>query len=176
LANADWVVVGRIIKAHALAGQVVVFPETDAPERFRPGSCFFTRDRASLTVRSSHRFEKGFLVGFEEVGDRTAAEALRGAELLIRDTDRRQLGLDEYWPDDLVGLEVRDMAGLRVGVITGVDDTTAQHRLVIQGPREMVEVPLVEALVPEVNVSGRVVVIRPIPGLLDAGHINDREP
>lgn len=48
------------------------------------------------------------ILRIEGVADRTAAEALRGRELLVPDTLRPELGEDEYWPEQLVGCRVLD--------------------------------------------------------------------
>ncbi len=55
------------------------------------------------------------------------------------------------------------MVGRVVDVIVG----GAQDRLVIERGEERFEVPFVEPLVPEVDLSSGTVVIAPLPGLLE---------
>lgn len=93
-----------------------------------------------------------------------AAEAIRGNDVIT--TQRRELGENEYWPEDLVGLEVRDPDGNRLGQVATLITGGAQDRLVIDAAEGRFEVPFVAALVPEVDVSGGVVVIAPIEGLI----------
>ncbi|MEX1271460.1 MAG: ribosome maturation factor RimM, partial [Acidimicrobiia bacterium] len=96
--------VGRIGRPHGLHGYVTVHPETDNPDRFAPGSPVLTDSGDTLTVQKSQERGNKLLVRFEEVGDRTAAEALTGTQLFIDEAERRPLADNEYWPDDLVGL------------------------------------------------------------------------
>lgn len=150
-------------------GSVVVEPETDDPDgRFRPGSEFATPDGRVLVVRSRRRSNDLLLVRFEDHGDRDAAEALRGAVLTIPAADRRRLGEDEYWPDELVGYEVVDEEGRHLGRVTGVIEGSAQDRLAVAtAAGAETEVPFVTALVPRVDVATRRITVRPIPGLMD---------
>ena len=75
-------VVGRVVKAHGLRGELVVEPRTDNVDaRFAPGAVLSVRGSrasgiASLTVVAARRHGDRLLVTVEEVGDRDAAEAL----------------------------------------------------------------------------------------------------
>ncbi len=123
---------------------------------------------ATLVVVSASVSEAGaILVRFEGVTDRTEAEALRGVSLWIDESDRRALGPDEYWPEDLIGCTVLSTTGLEVGTVTGVVEGAAQDRLVIVTPSGVVEVPFVAALVPEVDAVMKTVVVETIEGLID---------
>lgn len=164
------VTVGRIGRAHGLAGELFVRPESDVPERFRAGAVFATDETPprELEVRSSRTHNQRLLVAFVGISDRTAAEALRGVGLTIDISDRRQLAVDEFWPDELVGLAVRDSAGRRVGMVTGVETGGPQDRLVVHTDdgRQGV-VPFVRDLVPEVDIPGGWVVVDFVEGLLN---------
>lgn len=157
-------IVGRILKAHGVRGEVVVASESDNPTRFARGAVLATPDGSRLVVRASRPHNASFVVSFEGVDDRTAAERLRGKALSIEPTDRRVLEPDEYWPDDLIGLHVRDQEGTPLGVIVDVV-IGAQDRLVVQTSSGTVDVPFVHSLVPHVDMPGGFVTVNPIPGL-----------
>jgi 16S rRNA processing protein RimM len=161
------VLVGTVVKAHGLSGDVVVIPETDYEARFTRGRSVYTPDGRALTVKSNKPGEKGWLVSFEEIGDRSLAQALVGHGLLIDSRDRRSLRSNEFWPDQLVGLEVRELSGRGIGRVVGVDDSSEQARLRITTTGGEVEVPFVDELVPEIDLDGGYLVVAPIPGLLD---------
>ena len=113
------VVVGRIGKVHGLRGEVSVEPRTDEPDRrFADGAVLRTQtprgtaphgaDRpTSLTVRTVRWHQSRLLVTFDEVADRTAAEALRGLTLVV-DVDIAEEPDDpeEFYDHQLVGLAV----------------------------------------------------------------------
>ena len=126
----------------------------------------FTAANERLTVGAARATEKGLLIRFEEISDRNASEALGKADLFIPAVERRPLGNDEYWPDELVGLEVRNPDGSSVGRVVAIDDTSPQARLVVAVPAGETLIPLVTELVPEIDLAQGFLVLRPIPGLL----------
>ena len=161
------VLVGTVGKPHGLDGSVVVHAETDNPDRFGPGTSMHLESGEKLTIHRVRSSETTLLVSFEGVDDRDAAERLRGLTLWIDESDRRDLESDEYWPEDLIGLDVRDPEGNALGSIVAVDAESPQSRLTIATTRGEFIVPLVTALVPEVNQAAGYVVVDPIEGLLD---------
>jgi 16S rRNA processing protein RimM len=106
------------------------------------------------------------LVSFDGTNDRDGAEALRGLTLTILASERRRLDPDEFWPEDLVGLEVRNPGGGRIGRVVGIDAEAPQPHLDVETEEGVFVVPLVTALVPEVNVAAGYLVIEPVDGLL----------
>jgi 16S rRNA processing protein RimM len=141
--------VGRIGRPHGIRGEVTVVVDGD-PDRFVPGAIFGT-DRPGmpvLTLAAARRHrDRGMIVSFEGVADRTAAEDLRGIVLTIAGGERRDLETDEFWPDDLVGLRAVDASGEPLGEVTGVV-FGPQDRLVVATPDgRSVEVPFVHDIV-----------------------------
>ena len=116
-------------------------------------------DDRSHTVDEIRRGKKGYQVKFEGVTTRAQAEVLRGHDVAAE--GRRELGDEEFWPSDLIGLEVRPGGG----VVVAVDHGAAQDRLVIDRGGERFEVPFVEELVPVVDLAGGFVEIVEIEGL-----------
>jgi 16S rRNA processing protein RimM len=165
------VTVGRLGRPHGLDGELVLYPDTDNPQRFVPGARLTasTTDPPRLLTISVARPHRGaILVGFVGVGSRAAADELANAELIVDLDDLRPLGDGEYWPEDLVGLEARSSEGEVVGRVVDVVLGGAQDRLVIERDEERFEIPFVEPLVPEVNLSSGVVIIALLPGLLES--------
>ena len=72
--------VGRIGRAHGLRGELSVTLTSDRAERLAPGAVLGTDDR-DLVVESSRPHQQRWLVRFEGVDDRTAAEQLLGVTL-----------------------------------------------------------------------------------------------
>ncbi|GAA1890128.1 ribosome maturation factor RimM [Lapillicoccus jejuensis] len=180
-------VVARIGKPHALRGEVTVQLHTDDPEsRFVPGATFPTQAAAGsgvpreLTLRSARLHQGTWLLAFEEVPDRTGAEGLRGTRLLADaapagagdDADDAGESEEGFYEDELVGLDVLDPAGARLGRVSGLEVGVAQDLLRVTlegGDRDGAEVlvPFVRAIVPSVDLAARRVVVDAPPGLLE---------
>ena len=177
MASTDSLLVARIGKPHGLRGEVTVQTHTDDPEgRYVPGTVFATEAAAgtgvprALTLASARKHREIWLLGFEEIPDRTGAESLRGTRLLLdpeeldEDTDDNE----GWYEHDLVGLAVVDPSGAALGEVTGLVVGAAQDLLEVRlaGGREAL-VPFVEAIVTEVDVEGGHVVVDAPAGLFD---------
>lgn len=151
-------VVGRLGRPHGLEGFLGLYVESEDLVHFRVGA-IVDAEELPLTVRELRHGKKGYQVAFEEIPDRTEAERIRGRIIAV--TERRDLGRDEFWPEDLIGLEVKPGGG----VVKGVEHGAWQDRLVIERDDVVFEVPFVDELVPVVDLEGGCVEIVEIGGL-----------
>jgi len=166
----DLVHVGYVRKAHGIKGSVIVRPLTDDPDqRWTPGAVV-TSDAeppVDYTVVSASDHPAGLLVHFAGVEDRNTSESLKGTSFTIPSDERRDLGDGEYWPDDLVGCTVVNDQDEILGTVESVVFGAAQDRLVVRTESGTIEVPLVDAIVPLVDIPGRRIVATPPGGLFD---------
>ncbi|WP_422116949.1 ribosome maturation factor RimM [Brachybacterium sp. UNK5269] len=169
------VIVATIGKAHGLRGEVALNLRTDQPEeRLQPGTSFEVEDGGrprALTVRSVRAQQNRWYVSFEEVADRTEAEALRGVELSVAvdAEEESDEDPDAWYPSQLKGLAVRHVDGRELGTVVGIEHYPAQDLLIVRtGDGRRVQLPLVEQLVPEVDLENAVVLADPPGGLFDA--------
>lgn len=168
------VIIATIGKAHGLRGEVALILRTDQPEeRLQIGTTFEVevdgRPR-TLTVGRTRRQQDRWYVTFEEVHDRTDVESLRGTDLLIAVDAEEEADEDPdaWYPSQLKGLAVRHVDGRELGVVHGVEHYPAQDLLVVRTPdRRRVQLPLVEELVPEVDLEAGIVTANPPGGLFD---------
>lgn len=139
----------RIGRAQGLKGEVNVRITTDEPgRRFSPGASLFTRDGSDeYTVESARTFKDRWIVHFDGVDSREAAEALNGVELYGEADDPEEMAQENAWyPKDLIGLEARlasDNAlglpgGKVLGKIVDVIDGPAQSLLKLRLASDLV--------------------------------------
>ena len=166
------VVVGRIGRPHGIRGEVTVEPRTDEPdERFAAGAVLSVDGPVGeLVVARPHWHSGRLLVHFEGVGDRNAAEALRGLLLHVeRAEDETPDDPEEFYDSTLMGCAVEREDGSPVGEVVDVLHLPSQDLLVVRAPDDReVLVPFVAAFVSVVDVHQRRIVIEPPEGLLDA--------
>ena len=163
--------IGYVRRAHGIRGAVIVRPLTDGLDRFVVGSVL-TSDNGtwpSVTIEAMQAHKDGLLVTFEGIGDRTTAETLRGTSFLIDPAQRRDLGGDEFWPDQLVGLRIVDGSGAEFGSVVDVVTGAAQDRLQVDGPDGLFEIPFVAAIVTNVDLADGVVVVDMPAGMATPG-------
>jgi 16S rRNA processing protein RimM len=119
--------VGHVVRAHGLRGEVLVELVTDRTDRLAPGASLQT-DGRPLTVSSARPHQGRYLVMFEGVGERSAAEALVGTVLRAHAVDDP----DAVWVHDLIGSVVREPDGTERGRVVSVLANPAHDQLVLE--------------------------------------------
>jgi 16S rRNA processing protein RimM len=157
-------VIGRLGRPHGLDGYIGLYVDEDDVVHFQPGKTVFVEGRPYV-VGAIRRADRGHHLKLFGVDSRVAAEAIRGNDVLA--AERRELGENEYWPEDLVGLTARDPDGNDIGIVSSLVTGGAQDRLVVEREGARFEVPFVTELVPEVDVTGGFVVVNLIEGLIE---------
>jgi 16S rRNA processing protein RimM len=165
-------VVGLIARPHGIRGEVIVDVRTDEPaQRFAPGAVLVTESGGppTLTVEAARAHQGRLIVSFEGVPDRDLAETLRGVRLCVDSADVAPPGdPDEFNDHELVGLAAVGSDGEKLGEVVRVDHAPASDLLVLRLPDGRTGlVPFVKAIVPEVDLAGRRVVLTPPEGLFD---------
>jgi 16S rRNA processing protein RimM len=157
--------VGRITRAHGIRGEVAVLNLSEVKVRFEPGSRLRLEDGRTLTVEAARPHGHRLLVKFEEVPDRTVAEALRGQVLLVPAAEAPDPAEGSYWVHQVVGLEVVTENGRRLGHVREVLHNPANDLWVTGGPGGEVLIPALGEVVLEVDVGAGRAVVREIEGL-----------
>lgn len=177
MADAEWVIVGRIRKAHGIRGELVVEPITDAPDAiFASGRRVFVGDAAGdalpdlppLEVVRARPFKEGLLVTFDGIADRNEAERWRERHLLVPGDELPPLAEDEVYIHDLLGLRVQRGSGESIGTVVEVYELPQGLMLEIdRGREDTVLVPFHESMVERVDVDAKLIVLNPPEGLLE---------
>lgn len=158
------IVVGVIAGPHGVAGEVRVQPVTDFPERFeRPHSVVlrFKDVTRPARVLRGRRHGQVYLVTLEGIGDRTAAESLRGAEVCIDEACLTPLPAGHHYAFQLIGLRAETPDGRPLGTVTDVLKLPANDVFVVQGPGGERLVPAIKDIVLELAPERGVMVIKP---------------
>ncbi|MDR2529516.1 MAG: ribosome maturation factor RimM [Synergistaceae bacterium] len=119
--TSDKIVVGYVASAHGVRGGIRIVPLTDFPDRFfRMKSLELYAEGArlcTLRVTRARAGSKGRVIVESDLLDRSEAERLVGASVLIDPEERVPLPEGSFWVDDLIGLAVHDSAGNILGVV-----------------------------------------------------------
>jgi 16S rRNA processing protein RimM len=162
------VAVGVITGAHGIRGQVKIRCFTADP--------YVLSDYTLLNETGSKRYElridaetKAGLVGtLKGVKDRNAAELLKGTQFFIDKSKLPEPDEEEFYYDQLTGLDVRDAAGTSLGTISAVYDFGAGDILEIRhtdGKKEMY--PFTKVNFPQVRVQDGYVLAE-LPEIVEA--------
>jgi 16S rRNA processing protein RimM len=158
--------IGKVVRAVGLKGHLGVAGSDGALGELERIS-LRRGESEPETVRVEEARPQGriWAVKVEGVSDRTAAEALVGAEVLAPRDELGDAGEGRHLWADLEGLEVVTVAGEAVGRVTGLYETGAVDVLIVKGARGEKLVPLAPYVT--VDREARRIVVDPPDGLLD---------
>ncbi len=162
------VLVGLITGAHGIRGEVKLRSFTADPEAIAGYSPLETAAGGKIEVAKLRAQKDGFIATLKGIGDRNAAEALRGTELFVPRRRLPEPGAGEAYLNDLVGLAVYQGEVL-LGEIVGIENFGASDLLdvALDGRAGTVYIPYAESFIAAVE-DDRVVVTLP-EGFLDEG-------
>jgi 16S rRNA processing protein RimM len=133
-------------------------PEASAAAPRPPGAKAFAPLPNLLRVLSAKEHGDGVVATVQDVADRDAAEALRGARIFVSRTSFPTPDADEFYWVDLIGLSVINKGGEVLGTVTGLMETGPHCVLQVQAdgpdaPERLI--PFVDAYVGKVDLPTR---------------------
>ncbi len=161
--------VGVITTTHGVRGEVKVFPTTDDPARFKKLKNVILdtgKTRKELEITGVKFFKNMVILKFKGFDNMNDVENFRQAKLLVTRENAVELGEDEYFIADLIGLAVFSDEGEALGVITDVLQTGANDVYVIskEGQADLL-VPAIHDCIKEVDIARQKMTIHLLPGL-----------
>lgn len=157
--------VGRIAGVFGVRGELKCDPTSAGRTVFLPGTelrCQRGSESSTIRIAAIRPHAGRTLLRIEGVEDAEQAAPYAGA-LLYAPRDRIALEPDEYLDADLIGCDVEDVEGKSYGVVARVEHYPASDMLVLDGGM----VPLVSAIVTNIDLNNKRITIDPPAGLLD---------
>ena len=175
---ADAIEVGRIADAWGIKGWFKVLPHSASPEALFSSKRWYLQpsERGARTfsgtlllrVIEAKEHSDTIVAHADDVTDRNAAEALRGARIFVPRSSFPTAQTDEYYWVDLIGLNVVNREGVALGTVRELLATGPQTTLVLTADAPAGEagaaartiermVPFVSAFVDEVDLAGRTI-------------------
>lgn len=170
-------VVGHLTRPHGTRGEFLCGILTDHPESvFAPGVVLSLGgehddapdpDLPPLRVEAARVHNKGVLVTFGGVTDRTQAELLQGRYLFLPVDQVQPLAEGEVFYHQLLEMTVETVDGEAVGTVREVYEMGPADLLEVRGDRGVLMIPYRPEIVVEVDVAAGRMVIDPPDGLLE---------
>ena len=171
MTSQELLVLGRVLGPWGLRGAVRVQVHAESRAVFSPGKLVVLRGpRGSSEVRlTAVRPLRHLLAAtFQGIDSRTAAEAMRNFEICIPRAAAPALPEATYYHPDILGLTVQTETGERLGEIVDIWPSAAHDLYVVRRDTGEWLLPAVRAFILQVDLPRRVMVVRPIEGLVDA--------
>lgn len=151
---------GRIAAPYAIRGWIKVQPFTEYLDSlldypvWRLGKKTGWQEYRVLDARIH---SNSLIAQLEGVNDRSQAEALQGLEIAVARGELPEAEEDEYYWDDLIGLDVVNLDGVNLGKVAGLLETGAHDVLKVEEGERQRLIPFTEPIVVEVDLkAGRI--------------------
>jgi len=165
------VMIGKVLRSHALRGTVKVRVVADTVEEFsRLRKVQLQRGEQALgeyLIEELQIANDGILIKFRGVNDRDQAEQLRGAEVMMALEKCPPPAPDQFYHFDLIGLPVFTASDEPVGDIVEILRYPANDVWVIRRGTSEKLIPAIDTVIQKVDLPNRRVIITPLPGLLE---------
>ena len=167
----DTLRVGVIASTHGVRGEVKVFPTTDDQKRFRNlKEVLLDTGKEQISMEIEHvKFFKHMVIlkfkGFDSIND---IEIYKGKDLLVTRDHAVELGPDENFIADLIGLSVVTDEGEALGRLTDVILTGANDVYeVTMSNGKKVLLPAIKQCILNVDLEQGSVLVHVLDGLMD---------
>ena len=170
----DAVLIGRIIGAHGVRGEVKLRSFTAEPAAIGDYSRLQTAAGSAVKILKLRPGTNGFLATLEGVRNRDDAEALKGTELFVPRKLLEELPGDQVYLGDLVGMGVW-MKGKLLGTVAGIANYGAGDLLdvKVEGLKDTVLIPFSEKFVVSTDLEGGTIVVDLPEGFMDNLPVNE---
>ena len=163
--------VGVIASTHGIRGEVKVFPTTDDAKRFEKLKEVLLdtgKELKTMEIQQVRFFKNMVIVKFKGYDTINDIEIYKGKDLLVTREHAVELGPDENFIVDLIGLSVETDEGELLGELTDVLITGANDVYeVTRTDGKKVLLPAIKDCVLDVDLEAGKVLVHVLEGILD---------
>lgn len=159
--------IGKITTTHGIKGELKIINLSDF-DRFKANDkvyIIYEEQEISLTVEKVRSHKNYLIVKFKEYNN--INDVLKYKGLIVYSKERAKLSENEFYHEDLIGLNVYTNTNLYLGIVQDVIELPHGHILEVDSKEtKRVLIPFVSEFIVEVNISNKKIIIKPIEGLI----------
>lgn len=156
-------VVGQIVGAFGLRGEVKIEPLTNIESRFKKGKKLYLEGFGEVQIEAVRTQKGRYIAKLSGLTSVEEAEAQQWRHVYVSEDDEPDLEEGEYLVDDLIGLKVKTIEGRELGEVDDVLQYPA-HDILVVGP---ILIPAIPEFVELVDFDEEVITVRLIEGMED---------
>ncbi|MDO5755542.1 MAG: ribosome maturation factor RimM [Tissierellia bacterium] len=165
----DFIKVGHVMNTHGIKGELKIKPLTDSVERFGEDILFYLGRKKDPVHITSFRDYKGLVyLRFKEFDHINQVLSYKNEYLYVEEKDRYPLEEGKYYIDDLLGCDIFDGEGKKIGVLKDVL-THSVHPIyeVNDGKGQIFYIPGVKEFVKKIDLENQRIIVQLIEGIRD---------
>jgi 16S rRNA processing protein RimM len=155
------VIMGRVAAAQGIQGWIKVQPFTEQLDSLVDYRTWWLGNEKlgwrELDVLKSSLHGKSLIAQLMGCHDRNTAETYKGLLIAIPRNRLPQPDEGEYYWNDLIGLEVRNLDDARLGLVSNLQDTGANQVLCVAGEKGEILIPFIASAIKQVDLAGKLI-------------------
>ena len=167
----DCFYLGKIVKKYSFKGELLVKLDTDDPEIYTEMESVFVEKHKNLIPffieRSSLHKSELLRVKFEDIDGDEDADSLLKCDLYLPLEFLPKLTGNKFYFHEIIGYTVEDINFGKVGVITGVNDSTSQALFEIDRDGKEILIPLIDDFIKNVDKENKIMQLAVPKGLIE---------
>ncbi len=172
----DRVLVARVNSAHGIRGLVKVQSFTANPDDFATYEVLVDENNNPLNFQIVGEAKSMFLVQFDQVNTRNQAEELKGLNIYTSRESLGELDDEEFFLNDLVGLNIIDENNKKYGLVDKVVNYGSCDLLQVKtSNNKSFLVPMTEEKIKLIDFDNDQIIVNNIKELLDLGGIKEND-
>ena len=160
-----------ITSTQGVRGEVMVYPTTDDPRRFRRLKEVVLdtgKEKMNLEIEGVKFFKQFVILKFKGLDNINDIEKYRQKSLYVTRKNAVRLQRDEYFIADLIGLKVQDEDGKELGTVKDVIETGANDVYEVEmADGKSLLLPAIKQCILNVDVENGTMQVHVLEGLLD---------
>lgn len=162
---------GKIVRKHSFKGEVVAKLDTDEPELYKELESVFVAlgDNLVPFFIEKSLLQKGnqLRIQFEDIDSEDDADAILGSELYLPLEFLPKLTGNKFYFHEIINFEIEDVHHGFVGVITGINDSSAQPLFEIDANGTEIFIPMIDDFIKKVDRENNRITVEAPEGLID---------
>jgi 16S rRNA processing protein RimM len=167
----DFLQVGKVVNTHGVKGEVKVVPLTDDPQRYDKLKWVYAGNddtKQILNIESVKYFKNTVIIKFKEVPDMDGAINLKEQYLYVDRKNAVKLPKDTYFICDLIGSEVFETDGTKLGDLRDIIQTGSNDVYIVKSESgKEILVPALKSVVKEISIENKKIVVELPEGLIE---------
>jgi len=167
----DCFYLGKIVRKHSFRGEVVAKLDTDEPGLYQNLESVFVALGTNLVPFFIQKslLQKGnqLRIQFEDIESEADADAIMGSELYMPIEFLPKLTGNKFYFHEIINFEIEDVNHGYVGVITGVNDSSAQPLFEIDANGTEIFIPMIDDFIKKVDRGNKKIIVEAPEGLID---------
>lgn len=167
----DCFYLGKIVKKYSFKGEVLAKLDTDQPEIYENLDAVFLELRNNLVpffVDSSQLHKSELLrIKFEDVDTEADADSIMKSHLYLPLDMLPKLEGNKFYFHEVIGFNIKDVNFGKVGIIKGINDSTAQALFEIDRNGVEVLIPMNDEFIEKVDRDNKTIIVKTPKGLIE---------